>query len=305
LNKVDITPAVAGRLVGAQFPQWSDLPIVPVKTDGWDNTTFRLGDELSIRLPSADRYVPQVEKEHRWLPVLARHLSVRIPEPVAKGRPSDEFPRPWSIYRWIEGDTVNPGETKGLTTLASELAQFLRELHSIGPADGPPPGEHNFFRGGPVSSYEKDTLASIRFLADEIDAEGAAEAWQAAVASSYADAPVWVHGDVAPSNLISVDGRLHGVIDFGCSAVGDPSCDLVMAWTFFTDESRETFRAGLRLDEGYWRRARGWALWKALITLAKEKHGVAGASNHTWGWRIGCRAVIGLVIAEHRSRSAR
>jgi aminoglycoside phosphotransferase (APT) family kinase protein len=305
LNKVDITPAVAGRLIAAQFPQWSDLPIVPLKTDGWDNTTFRLGDELSVRLPSADRYVPQVEKEHRWLPVLARHLSVRIPEPVAKGRPSDEFPRPWSIYRWIEGDTVSAGQLKGLTTLASDLAQFLCELHSIDPGDGPPPGQHNFFRGGPVGSYDKETWASIRFLADEIDGEGAAEAWQAAMASNYEEVPVWVHGDVAPSNLIVVDARLHGVIDFGCSAVGDPACDLVMAWTFFTDDSRETFRRGLRLDEGHWRRARGWALWKALITLVKEKRGLGGTSELTWGWRIGCRDVIEQVIADQRGRWGR
>ena len=104
MDKEDITPAVAARLVATQFPQWADLPVVPVALDGWDNTTFRLGDELSVRLPSADAYVAQVDKEHRWLPILARHLPLPIPEPVALGRPGAGFPRPWSIYRWIEGD---------------------------------------------------------------------------------------------------------------------------------------------------------------------------------------------------------
>jgi stearoyl-CoA desaturase (Delta-9 desaturase) len=97
MEKRNITPAVGARLVAAQFPQWADLPVVPVALNGWDNTTFRLGDELCVRLPSADAYVAQVEKEHRWLPVLARQLPLPIPEPVAVGRPGGGFPRPWSL----------------------------------------------------------------------------------------------------------------------------------------------------------------------------------------------------------------
>ena len=104
MDKSEITPAVVKRLLAEQFPQWADLPVTRVELDGWDNTTFRLGDEMSVRLPSGDAYTAQVDKEHRWLPDLAPQLPLPIPQPLAKGAPSEEFPRPWSIYRWLEGE---------------------------------------------------------------------------------------------------------------------------------------------------------------------------------------------------------
>lgn len=304
MDKAKITPAVAARLVAAQLPQWAGLPLVPVALDGWDNTTFRLGDGLCMRLPSADRYVAQVAKEHRWLPWLARHLSLRIPEPVAQGRPTGEFPWPWSIYRWIEGDPASVAPIGSLVEVASDLARFLSELHAIDPRDGPAPGAHNFFRGGSLDTYDSQTRTSIQLLSDEIDAAAAMKAWDAAVSSTWDRAAVWVHGDVAPSNLLVADGKLCAVIDFGCAAVGDPACDVVMAWTFFTDESREAFRRGLPLDDATWARGRGWALWKALLTLAHHKRGgpdAAGTARRL-GWRASPRQVIDVILADH-SRS--
>jgi len=315
MEKGDITPGLAARLVAAQFPQWADLPVVPVAVDGWDNTTFRLGDELCVRLPSADAYVAQVEKEHRWLPILARQLPLPIPEPVAMGRPGGGFPRPWSIYRWIEGDQASVDRIANVTVFAADLAGFLAALYAIDASGGPPPGTHNFFRGGPLGTYDAQwspgrqdrglVRASIQRLAGEIDSEAATEVWEAALASTWDRPPVWVHGDVAASNLLVTEGRLRAVIDFGCAAVGDPACDLVMAWTFFAGETSEVFRRGLPFDDATWARGRGWALWKALITLAQEKRGGADADAATrrFGWRSSAREVIALVLADHR-RSA-
>jgi aminoglycoside phosphotransferase (APT) family kinase protein len=301
VEKRDITPEVAARLVAAQFPQWADLPVVPVAIDGWDNTTFRLGDELSIRLPSADGYVAQVEKEHRWLPILAPHLPVRIPEPVAVGRPDGAFPRPWSIYRWIDGETAAVERIGDLTDLATDLAGFLTALEAIDASDGPPPGAHNFFRGGPLSVYDAETRAAIARAPEVIDVAAAAEAWEAALASTWERPAVWVHGDVAPSNLLVGGGVLRAVIDFGCSAVGDPACDLVMAWTFFDDESRAAFRDALAFDEATWSRARGWALWKALVTVvhASATGPEPAAAASRWGWRFSPIDVVESVLADH------
>ncbi len=305
VDKRSITPAVAARLVIEQFPEWAHLPVEPVALDGWDNTTFRLGDALSLRLPSAEMYVAEIEKEHHWLPILARHIALEIPEPVAVGEPNDEFPRPWSVYRWIGGDTATEESIASLTTFASELARFLRELHAIDTRDAPPPGMHNFFRGGPLDTWntlwpDTRTDKSIALLRDDIDARAATRVWEAALATTWDKAPVWVHGDVTGSNLLVRDGELRAVIDFGCSAVGDPACDLVMAWTFFTGDGREAFRGGLDLDDGTWARARGWALWKAVITLAQEKLGGADADDaaRRWGWRVGPRQVVDLVVAD-------
>jgi aminoglycoside phosphotransferase (APT) family kinase protein len=302
MEKRDITPAVAARLVATQFPQWAHVPVSPIALDGWDNTTFRLGDELSIRLPSAGRYVAQIEKEHRWLPVLAPQLPLLIPAPVAMGQPSGEFPRPWSIYRWIEGDTASVDRIANLTQFAADVARFLGALYAIDTSEGPPPGPHSFFRGGPVTTWNAQTQAAIEALADDIDAKAATEVWETAVSSTWDQSPVWVHGDVVESNLLVADGRLRAVIDFGCAAVGDPACDLVMAWTSFSGESREAFEQGLPFDDATWSRGRGWALWKALVTLAQEKNGGPGAhaAARRFGWRIGAHEVIDRVLADHR-----
>jgi aminoglycoside phosphotransferase (APT) family kinase protein len=301
MKKDAITAAVAADLVAEQFPQWADLPVVPVALNGWDNTTFRLGDSLSVRLPSHDRYVPQVEKEQRWLPALAPLLPLPIPEPVALGRPSDIFPRPWSIYRWIEGHPAVPGEVSDFGTFANDLARFLSALYSVDAGQGPEPGDHCFFRGGPLDPYDAQSRDSIAVVAGEIDPGLATGAWEAALASSWDRPAVWVHGDVAPSNLLAMSGRLAAVIDFGCAAVGDPACDLVMAWTFFSGESRAAFRRSLALDEATWARARGWALWKALIHVAQEKRGGQDSTAvvQRAGWRFGAREVIAAVLTDY------
>jgi aminoglycoside phosphotransferase (APT) family kinase protein len=300
MDKGAITAAVAADLVAEQFPQWADLPVMPVALNGWDNATFRLGDTLSVRLPSHDRYVPQVDKEHRSLPNLAPRLPLPIPEPVALGRPTEVFPRPWSIYRWIDGHPAQADQITDLSAFACDLAGFLTALYAIDANQGPEPGEHNFFRGGPLDTYDAQTRTSIAILSDEIDGDAATETWEAALRSSWNRPPVWVHGDAAPSNLLLRDGELAAVIDFGCAAVGDPACDLVMAWTFFSDESGDAFRSGFDLDEATWTRARGWALWKAVINLAREKQGgpdpdVAARRS---GWRFSTRGVITAVLVE-------
>jgi len=268
--KLDITPALVRQLVAEQFPQWAHLPIRPVEPGGWDNRTFHLGESMSVRLPSAEGYAPQVEKEHRWLPHLEPHLPLPIPVPMAKGAPSASFLWPWSVYGWLEGETATLERIDNLEHFATNLGQFLSALQKIEAADGPPPGQHSAFRGGPLSFYDADTGKAIDALEGEIDSQAATEVWEKALSSAWNSPPVWFHGDVAVKNLLVQGGKLSAVIDFGCAGVGDPACDLVIAWTFFSGKSREAFRAALPLEPATWARGRGWALWKALITM--EQH---------------------------------
>jgi aminoglycoside phosphotransferase (APT) family kinase protein len=156
-----IDAALARRLVDAQFPQWRGLPLRPVEHDGWDNRTFRLGDELSVRLPTGNWYALQVAKEQRWLPVLAPQLPLPIPTPVAHGAPGCGFPYPWSVYRWLDGEPAATARIDDLPAFADAVAGFLNALRAIDASDGPPPGRHNFFRGGPLATYEAETLAAI------------------------------------------------------------------------------------------------------------------------------------------------
>jgi aminoglycoside phosphotransferase (APT) family kinase protein len=272
------------------FP--AHLPIQPVEFDGWDNRTFRLGEELAVRLPSAEAYAAQVPKEHTWLPRLAPLLPLPIPAPLAMGRPAGGYPWHWSVYRWIEGEIATFARIADPYQFAFTLAQFLIALQRIEPQVGPPPGAHNFFRGGSLIVYDSETRRALSILDGVMDRRAATEVWETALETAWQGQPVWLHGDVSAGNLLVKDGRLSAVIDFGCSAVGDPACDLTIAWTLFSGQSREVFRTALPLDPGTWRRARGWALWKALITLAEHQLTNPQKAGEA-------RYVIDEVIAEH------
>jgi aminoglycoside phosphotransferase (APT) family kinase protein len=238
-----------------------------VEPGGWDNITFRLGPDMSVRLPSGPGYAEQVEKEHRWLPGFAGQLPLPIPAPLAQGAPGCGFPWPWSVYRWLPGEPAATARPADKVTFAADLAGFLTALYRIDTAGGPPPGEHNFFRGGPLTVYDAQARRALKALGGEIDTARAARVWAEALAAAWPGPPVWVHGDVADGNLLVDRGRLSAVIDFGCSAVGDPACDTVIAWTFLSGDSRRVFRSRLPVDRAAWARGRGWALWKAMIVL--------------------------------------
>lgn len=301
--KRDITPFVVRELLREQFAQWANLPIEPVELDGWDNTTFRLGTGLSVRLPSADMYVPQVDKEHRWLPVLAPFLPLDIPEPLARGLPGSGFPRPWSVYRWLEGSYARIDRISDLTAFATALAEFLAALYAIDATDGPAAGEHSFSRGGPVATWDPETRAAIADLGDDINAEAATQAWEAALDSTWTSRPVWVHGDITAANLLVLEGRLSAVIDFGCSAVGDPACDLTIAWTLFEKSSRDAFQERIQMDRDTWARARGWALWKALKThqlALRINPDSASSAGRRFGWRVSARELIAQIVDDSR-----
>jgi aminoglycoside phosphotransferase (APT) family kinase protein len=287
---LSITPQLVRALIEQQFPQWARLQIVPVEPGGCDNRTFRLGDAMAVRLPSAECYAEQVEKEQRWLPWLAPQLPFVVPTALGIGKPGAEYPWSWSIYRWIEGETVAAASNVDLNLLAADLARFLSKLESLDAAAGPAPGAHNFHRGGMLSIYDDQARRAIAVLTKEIDATRATEVWDEALATSWDRAPVWIHGDVAAGNLLLKDGKLHAVIDFGCCAVGDPACDLVAAWTIFDSASAQLFREALQLNHATWQRARGWALWKSLITLVDEQQAGATTAGRT-------RALIARIIS--------
>ena len=253
-DRSQIDAALVRRLVDSQFPQWSELEVRPVRLDGWDNRTFRLGEELSVRLPTGDWYAKQVAKEQRWLPELAPRLPLPIPAPIAQGEPADGYPYAWSVYRWLDGEPAATAPVGDPVRFATDVARFLTAL---GRCDA---------RGGPLAYYEREALDAVDELGDRIPRRAVLRAWEDAMSTSWDREPVWFHGDVAVGNLLVRDGRLAAVIDFGTSGVGDPACDVVLAWTFLRGAARDAFRAELGVDQGTWSRGRGWALWKSLIT---------------------------------------
>jgi aminoglycoside phosphotransferase (APT) family kinase protein len=256
------------RLVSSQFPHWANLPIRPVRPGGWDNRIFRLGEDMIVRLPSAAEYAAQVEKEHEWLPKLAPLLPLAIPTPLALGESGHGYPWKWSIYRWLDGESATSERINDFPEFAAGLGRFLVALQRIDAKNGPSPGPHNFHRGGPLTTYDSEARQAINALRGKIDVDAATRVWESALASTWREPPVWLHGDISTGNLLLRRSRLSAVVDFGMLGVGDPACDLAIAWALFDRESRKIFRAILLLDIGTWNRGRAWALWKASIIAA-------------------------------------
>jgi Predicted aminoglycoside phosphotransferase len=261
-----ITVELVKQLIVDQFPEYQHLPISQVLPGGNDNRTFRLGDNLSIRIPSNESYVPQVEKEAKWLPYLTSKLSLPITTPIKLGKPSRFLAYPWSINTWLKGQATTSENIASQEQFAKALAQFLTELATIVAPPELQAGTHNFYRGGSLMVYDKETQIALSELAGNVDVIACQKIWQQAIKSKWQKPSVWVHGDMAVGNILVENGQLAAVIDFGCMGVGDPACDLVMAWTFFNKSARQVFKANLPYDEETWNRGRGWALWKALIT---------------------------------------
>jgi aminoglycoside phosphotransferase (APT) family kinase protein len=293
-ERIEVAPEIAAALVARQFPAWAGLPVRRVAHSGWDNRTFHLGDDKLIRMPAAPWYRKQVAKEQAWLPKLAPQLPLAIPTPLAQGSPDASYPWEWSVYGWIEGETAAHGEIDDQVAFARGLAGFLSALHRADTSGAPDAGRHNFFRGGPLSTYDAETREAIAKLGGKVDAAACLALWDAALATAWDHAPVWIHGDFAAGNLLVKDGRLCAVIDFGCCAVGDLACDLAIAWTFLEGEARQAFRDALPLDAGTWARGRAWTLWKALITWTGKPEEADGS-----------RRIVGALLAEQARAQAR
>jgi aminoglycoside phosphotransferase (APT) family kinase protein len=255
-------------LLAAQYPCWADLPVEPVPSAGTDNALYRLGDDMVVRLPRILGSIGQVDKEQEWLPKLGPLLPLATPVPLAKGRPGEGYPWHWSVYRWLEGQNATVERIAEPVQAAKDLARFVAALQRIDPTGGPPPGQHNSFRGVPLATRDARTRAAIASLDGALDAQAVSAAWEAALQTpAWPGPPVWIHGDLQAGNLLVRGGRLSAVIDFGCLGVGDPACDLAVAWSFLSTETRDVFRHALSVDGATWARGRGWALSVALIAL--------------------------------------
>ncbi|SPL94298.1 phosphotransferase [[Actinomadura] parvosata subsp. kistnae] len=278
-----ITAALVRELVDAQFPQWAGLPLKPVEPGGSDHVIYRLGGELSVRLPRHADARGQAEKEFTWLPRLAPHLPLAVPVPVAVGEPGSGYPWRWSVARWLEGEVATVEALAGSRAAAVALAEFLTALHRFTPEN--PPSEE--LRGGlsaeeprgglsaeeprdglvarPLAERDRATRAAIQQVGDVFDRAALTRLWDAALSAPAWDRPpVWSHGDFHTGNLLTLDGRLSAVIDFGELGVGDPARDLMIAFTLLSAESRAVFRDALGVDDATWTRGRGWALATGL-----------------------------------------
>jgi aminoglycoside phosphotransferase (APT) family kinase protein len=250
------------RLLAEQMPDLARRPLRPVGR-GTVNAMFRLGDDLAVRLPRTAEWAGDLERERVWLPRLRDQLPLFIPEPVAFGQPTAEYPLPWAVYRWISGMPYDDHTVVAERAAAMELAMFVTYLRDVKVThESPATGRR------PLTELDEATRVAIVEAGDLLDPRAVTAAWDRALeAPAFAGEKVWIHTDLLRPNLLVQGGRLAAVIDFGAVGVGDPAADVIAAWTVFGAAGRERYRVALDVDEATWERARGYALTQAALIV--------------------------------------
>ena len=276
-DEVAVDEDLVRRLLAEQFPEWAGLPVRRLPSTGTDHAVHRVGDDLLVRLPRIAWAEQQVERELAWLAHVAPGLPVAVPEPIGRGEPGCGYPHEWLVSRWVSGTDGLAAESEGgitdWTTVARDLAGFVRALQRVDADQGPKPGK----RGRSLAPHDEYVRAGIERLADEIDAGRATEIWAEALAAEpWAAPPVWLHGDLLPGNLVFEHGRLTAVIDWGATGVGDPACDALAAW-WLPPDARAVFRSELGIDDATWARAKGWTIEQTVAFIPYYEHSMPGA----------------------------
>ena len=262
-DELAIDEELVRELLREQFPVWSHLQLCRIASSGTVNALFRLGDEMVVRLPRVPTAEAGVAHEHAWLPRLAPALPIQIPDVLARGVPSSNYPLAWSVLSWIEGSNPLPQGVAGNSQLVDDIASFLIALRQVDGGEAP-----QAYRGGFLAEWDKDVRAALLELRGRADVAAAEVIWEQALsAGQWTSQPVWVHSDLMPGNLLLNNGRLVGVIDFEAAGVGDPACDLMVAWNLLDAEGRQVLRTKLSVDDDTWIRGRGWAISQALVAL--------------------------------------
>jgi aminoglycoside phosphotransferase (APT) family kinase protein len=286
-DELEIDETLVRRLLLEQFPAWSDLRLDRVEPAGTDNAIFRLGDGLAVRLARRRGPTAPGGKEADWLPRLAPLLPLEVPVPVAQGRPGAGYPWFWDVQTWVDGETA-PVEEIDAVQAARDLATFVSTLQRVDPT-GAPPG-----RGIPLA--ERDESFRGWLVSFDGDPRVARE-WQRALeAPPWDGPPVWHHGDLDARNWLVRDGRVCAVIDWAAMGVGDPACDVMVAWKLHSRAARDAFREALPTDDATWERARGWAVSQAVAALAyytPETNPTLYGEAEAW---------LALVLSEGRER---
>ena len=263
-DEVEVDDALVRRLLAAQMPELADRPLAVVEPWGTDNGIWRLGDDLVVRLPRIRWATGQIGREATWLPRLAAHLPVAVPEPVAVGEPGHGYPYRWAVHRWIPGVGASLDQLGDPVTFALDLADVVRALQAV-PTSGAPSARN---RARPLREYDEATRQAIDAAGHLVDAEAATAVWEEALAAApHEGPPVWVHGDLEGNCLVR-DRRLCGLVDWGSACAGDPAVDVQVVWSpLFTDESRRAFLGALDVDDATLARSRGAAINQACAAL--------------------------------------
>ena len=265
----DIDEVLVRALLVDQFPELADRSLT-LLANGWDNVMYRLGDDLTVRLPRRELAVPLIDNEQRCLRLLAPRLPIPVPVPLFHGMPTDRFAMPWSICPWFPGVLAADVSFADPVVEARRLGAFLVALHVPAPDDAP----SNEWRGQDAKVLAPRVAANLEIV--DLDglptAELLAERFaEMADVEAHAGPPLWLHGDLHGANMLVDDGAISAVIDFGDVTSGDPAVDLAIGWMLFDGPVLEEFRCALpHVDDAAWSRGAAWALHFGVMYLANS-----------------------------------
>lgn len=261
VDEVDINPELIKALLLEQFPEFTNHPLQKMHPEGTDNVLYRLGNDKLIRLPRTKSSSLNIEKELTWLPRLGPKLPISIPKILCKGLSNKNYPFPWLICEWLDGINPDQEDMVGKLKVAADLATFVNAMQQIPAKSGP-----NCRRGQPLNTCDKQVLQSIPLLNKLYDTSLLKKLWESAInVPHWKKEPVWIHGDLHAGNLIVKDRILVGIVDWGLAGVGDPACDMMVAWTLLNQQSRKIFHSIIQPDDDSWARGRGWALFLGIV----------------------------------------
>lgn len=277
---VDMDVDLVMALLQAQHPDLAHLPLCWL-AEGWDNTLYRLGDDLLVRLPRRRAAAALLEAEREWLPALAPQLPFPVPAAVRRGDPGSGYPYPWAITPWLGAEVAAEGALDP-AGIAADLGRFYAALHRPAPRDAP----HNLLRGVHVATRGAALLARLPGLADQVDVRALEARWRAcAGAPPWQGPPVWCHGDLHPFNLLVAEGRVAAVIDWGDLHQGEPAPDLAALWMLLdrAQHGGAWSEAGAP-DAATLLRAEAWAIYFGVALCDAGRNG-AGAAFTAVGMR--------------------
>jgi aminoglycoside phosphotransferase (APT) family kinase protein len=265
---VEVDAALVRRLLRAQHPDLADRRLRRIGT-GWDNVVFRLGSDLTVRVPRRELGARLIGTELRWLPELAGGLPLPVPTPVRAGEPTDFYPWRWAVCAHVPGRPLGAASLSAAAgaRAAVVLAGFLHALHHPAPPDAP----RSPFRGVPLA-MRSESVARALDSAPPGQRTAVEQAWADALRSPmHAGPDRWLHGDLHGLNVLAARGWISGVIDFGDLCAGDPATDLACAWLILDRGGREQLRERAAADDAAWGRGRGWAVFFGLMFLTHSR----------------------------------
>ena len=258
----------AQRLVQNQFPQWAELPLTPFQSFGTDHILYRLGSDKVVRFPIKTEIAQNIPLQQNWLAKFAK-LPLDTPQILGIGRADDNFPYAWSVAKWIDGQDAASTPITDWSEAAVSLGRFVRELRMIDTTGGITSGQHNAWRGCPLAMLDDRTRGAIGLVSDLFDRATLTAIWEQALSAPvWESGPTWIHGDIHAANMVVRDGQIAGVIDFGLMALGDPACDLALAWSFLPARYRDLFLHAAEASEAMQLRGKGWGLYAGVIAFS-------------------------------------